>query len=147
MNIKFRHIARALIIDNDQILIARMKGAHSFLPGGGIELGEGAQTALIREIKEELGVSSCDIIRFLGVIEYGREEENDYYHEITHLFEIRSKELTSNAIPLSLESHLEFYWLEPTADNLKNNNVLPELLHKMIPQLFSENKPLWVSNM
>lgn len=65
MSIKFRHIARALIIDNNYILIARMKDAHSFLPGGGVELGESAQTALKRELEEELGVSNCEITRFL----------------------------------------------------------------------------------
>ena len=145
MSIKFRHIARALIIDNNQILIARMKGAHSFLPGGGIELGEGAKTALQREIEEELGISSCDIVRFLGVIEFGLKEKD--YHEINHLFEVRSKELTSSVTPLSLESHLEFYWLEPTEDNLKKNNVLPYLVQEMIPKILNENNPVWVSNM
>jgi 8-oxo-dGTP diphosphatase len=145
MSIKFRHVARALIIDNNQILIARMKGAHSFLPGGGVELGEGAQTALKREIGEELGVTSCDIIRFLGVIEFGLKEKD--YHEINHLFEVRSKDLTSRVAPISLEPHLEFYWLEPTLDNLKKNNVLPYLVQEMIPQILSENKPIWVSNM
>lgn len=34
MNIKFRHVARALIIDENKVLICKLKGAHSFLPGG-----------------------------------------------------------------------------------------------------------------
>lgn len=54
MSIQFRHIARAVVVSDGQILIARMKGAHSFLPGGGIEHGEGAVTALKRELREEL---------------------------------------------------------------------------------------------
>lgn len=145
MGITFRHVARALIMDNNQILIARMKGAHSFLPGGGIELGEGAQTALKREIEEELGVTSCEIVRFLGVIEFGIKEKD--YCEINHLFEVRSPELTSAITPTSLESHLEFYWLEPTEDNLKRHNVLPYLVQEMIPKVLNENKPMWVSNM
>jgi 8-oxo-dGTP diphosphatase len=145
MSIRFRHIARALIIDGNHILIARMKGAHSFLPGGGVELGEGAQTALKRELEEELGVASCEIVRFLGVVEFGLEEKN--YHEINHLFEVRSKELTADVTPVSLEAHLEFYWLEPTLDNLRKNNVLPYLVQEMIPQVLDGNRPLWVSNM
>lgn len=144
MSIQFRHVARALIRDGDRILIARMKGAHAFLPGGGIELGEGAQTALKREIKEELGVA-CDIIRFLGVIEFGIEEK--HYHEINHLFEVKSTELSSNVSPPSLESHLEFFWLEPTLANLREQNVLPYLVQELIPRILRDNKPVWISNM
>ncbi|MDF2653350.1 MAG: hypothetical protein K0Q73_9155 [Paenibacillus sp.] len=145
MSVKFRHIARAIIISDNHILIARMKGAHSFLPGGGIELGEGAQTALKRELAEELGITSCEITRFLGVVEFGLEDNN--YHEINHLFEVKSKQLIAGVPPQSLESHLEFFWIEPTLDNVKKINVLPYLIQEMIPQILLEGKPLWVSNM
>ncbi|PYI51012.1 NUDIX domain-containing protein [Paenibacillus flagellatus] len=145
MSITFRHIARALIIDRNRMLVVRMKGAHSFLPGGGVELGEGAEAALKRELREELGVTSCDIVRFLGVVEFGMEE--NHYHEINHLFEVRCDGLTSDAAPPSAESHLEFYWIEPTVEELRRHNVLPFLVQDMIPRLLSEGKPLFVSNM
>nr|WP_281068902.1 NUDIX domain-containing protein [Paenibacillus eucommiae] len=134
-----------MIMDDNQILIARMKGAHSFLPGGGIELGEGAQTALKRELQEELGIKTCEIIRFLGVIEFGIKAKN--YCEINHLFEVKSKELSASVAPESLEAHLEFYWIEPTLDNLKREDVLPYLVQDMIPQLLKDGKPLWASNL
>ncbi|MDQ8739416.1 NUDIX domain-containing protein [Paenibacillus sp. LHD-38] len=145
MGIQFRHIARALIIDNNHILIARMKDAHSFLPGGGVELGESARTALKRELEEELGVTTCEITRFLGVIEFGIEEKE--YHEINHLFEVKTNGLSAIIPPISKESHLEFYWIEPTIEKLKQHNVLPYLVQEIIPQIISEDKPLWVSNM
>lgn len=124
-----------------------MKGAHSFLPGGGVEIGEGAQTALKREMEEELGITSCEIIRFLGVIEFELKEKDYHEKSITHLFEVSCNELTSSVTPISLEPHLEFYWLEPTEDNLKKNNVLPYLVQGMIPRILNEDKPIWVSNM
>jgi len=69
MATRFRHIARAVIVKDNKILIAKMKGAHSFLPGGGVELGEGSKSALQRELQEELGIESCSVSRFLGAME------------------------------------------------------------------------------
>lgn len=53
-------VAVAMIRDDGQILLQqrRLGGAHGGLwefPGGKIELGESAESALIREIREELG--------------------------------------------------------------------------------------------
>jgi 8-oxo-dGTP diphosphatase len=145
LSIKFRHIARALIVDNNHILITRMKGAHSFLPGGGVDLGESAYDALKRELAEELGVTSCEVTRFLGVVEFGIKEKE--YHEINHLFEVRTNGLSATITPQSLEPHLEFYWIEPTLEKLKEHNVLPYLVQELIPQILREGKPMWASNM
>lgn len=145
VGITFRHIARALIVDDNHILIARIKDAHSFLPGGGIELGESAHTALKRELSEELGIINCEITRFLGVVEFGIREKG--YHEINHMFEVKTTELSASTVPKSLESHLEFYWIEPTLEKLRHHNVLPYLIQETIPKIISEGKPIWVSNM
>ncbi|RKN71214.1 NUDIX domain-containing protein [Paenibacillus ginsengarvi] len=145
MSIQFRHIARAVVVSDGQILIARMKGAHSFLPGGGVEHGEGAVTALKRELREELGVTAVEVVRFLGVVEFGLEHKQ--YHEINHVFEVRCEELRGGTNPKSQESHLEFYWTQPTAEKLKEHDVLPYLVQEMIPEALREGRPLWVSNM
>ncbi|PJE64045.1 MAG: hypothetical protein COU90_04195 [Candidatus Ryanbacteria bacterium CG10_big_fil_rev_8_21_14_0_10_43_42] len=69
MNIQFHYRARAIITDGDYILLARAIGnGNTFLPGGHIELGEKAEEALVREIKEELGVDST-IRSFLDAVE------------------------------------------------------------------------------
>jgi len=54
---KFHLIARAVILNGDSVLLARQKGmSNTFLPGGHINIGESAVTALKREIYEELGL-------------------------------------------------------------------------------------------
>ncbi len=57
-----------LHIQNNQVLMARSKGKEKFyLPGGKREQGEDDNTALIREIKEELCVDLLpDTIQYAG---------------------------------------------------------------------------------
>lgn len=45
MDTKFRHVVRDVIVHQNRVLIVRLKGAHSFLPGGGVEVGEGFKSA------------------------------------------------------------------------------------------------------
>ena len=55
-----RQAARAIIIRNDQLLVIhRNKYGQEYytLPGGGIDAGETAQQAIIRELAEETGVN------------------------------------------------------------------------------------------
>lgn len=52
-----RPTAYAVIIDNDKVLLVKVKTTGKwFLPGGGVEQGEDLVTGLRREVKEELGV-------------------------------------------------------------------------------------------
>ena len=51
-----------------RVLLARhsyMRGWH--LPGGGVEAGEPPSEAIVRELREELGLASCDVPEFLGL--------------------------------------------------------------------------------
>ena len=52
-------IARGVCIQNGKVLLCRAKGGStSYLPGGHIEFGETGRQALVREIKEEMGVDA-----------------------------------------------------------------------------------------
>lgn len=49
--------SRAIILHNNKILLVQHKGRNFYsLPGGKVDEGEDVQTALVREIEEELAV-------------------------------------------------------------------------------------------
>jgi len=68
-NLRFREAARAVIIDrnNNVAIISVTNGSYHKIPGGGIEQGEDAKLALMREAKEEAGVD-IEIIGEVGSI-------------------------------------------------------------------------------
>ncbi len=51
----FRPAVYGVIIKDDEILLSKQWGGYDF-PGGGIELGEGTEAALQREVMEETGM-------------------------------------------------------------------------------------------
>ena len=62
-------IARGVCVRDGKILLCRAKGgATTYLPGGHVEFGETGREALVREVKEELGVDA-GTGEFLGVVE------------------------------------------------------------------------------
>lgn len=77
-----RHIARAIVYDdNGTFYFVRAERNDDFgkatlieTAGGGVEIGEDLQTAIKRELKEELGVS-VEIVCKIGVV-------SDYYNLI-----------------------------------------------------------------
>lgn len=80
-----RSAARAVVFDseNNVALLHATKKSYHKLPGGGIEEGENIETALRRELLEEIGCS-VNNIRELGIIE---EYRNDFkLHQISHCF-------------------------------------------------------------
>jgi 8-oxo-dGTP diphosphatase len=99
MNNTIHVVARALILHNDELLLAydlRPEPRHYYelnvpfyyLPGGHIEFKESAENAVLREIYEETGYDAT-IERFLEILEHSWECLGDavycHTHEINHI--------------------------------------------------------------
>lgn len=135
-------IARALILRDDEILLAHAKGENNtFLPGGHVEFGEFTTAALKRELEEELGVET-ETLEFLGVLEYQYgifTKKNEIHHEINLIFHTKIKDgFPCEDEMKSKEKKLEFFWVK--INQLKKYNLLPEPLTELIPKWIREKK-------
>ena len=120
-------ITRGVCIVEDCVLLCHGRGHdNTYLPGGHIEVGESAASALAREIKEELGVAASTG-RFLGAVENQFKQKGRPVHEINLLFRLEIPGLKPGAeIPVA-EAWLDFRWapLESLADaNLQPRSVV-----------------------
>ena len=114
-------IARGVCIKDGKVLLCKAKGGKStYLPGGHIEFGETGAQALVREIKEELGVdSTCG--EFLGVVENSFLQHGRKHAEINLIYRIDLKSQISDL--KSQEEWIEFEWRD--ISDLGNANLLP----------------------
>jgi 8-oxo-dGTP pyrophosphatase MutT (NUDIX family) len=115
-------IARGICVRNGKILLCRAKGGSStYLPGGHIEFGETGREALVREIKEELGVDSR-AGRFLGALENSFLQHGKRHAEINLVYELIVEEGVADE-PAAVEDWIEFEWVP--LDGLDGANLLP----------------------
>lgn len=87
-NLKFNYRVCALFIDDGRILAMHdERSPYFYLPGGRVELGERAEDAVMREVREELGIDAA-IVRPLWLNQAFFTEDVDAlrYHEICIYF-------------------------------------------------------------
>ena len=84
------HIAAAIIRDEEgRLLLVRKRGTQAFMQAGGkIEAGEASVAALVRELKEELGLAiRPDDVRYIGMRDAVAANEPGYRVE-AELFDL-----------------------------------------------------------
>ncbi len=71
---------RAVVLDRDEriALVRHTYADHWYLPGGGVKKGESFQSALLRELEEEVALRDARIERILGVYHSRREAKDDH---------------------------------------------------------------------
>ena len=112
-------IARGVCVREGKVLLCRAKGgASTYLPGGHIEFGETGAEALVREVKEELGVGSR-AVRLRGVVENSFLQHGERHCEINLVYDL---ELEADAAD-SREDWIEFEWCP--LERLEAANLLP----------------------
>jgi ADP-ribose pyrophosphatase YjhB (NUDIX family) len=114
-------IARGVAIIDGSVLLCRAKGGKStYLPGGHIEFGETAREALVREIREEMGVEAT-AGKFLGAVENSFMQHGKPHSEINLVFELK---FDGKIEAKAREDWIEFEWCR--LSEIENANLLPE---------------------
>lgn len=130
-------LARGVCIRADRLLVCRTGNAPIvYLPGGHIEFGECARTALAREIQEELGCPAQPG-RFLGGIQHTFIQKQCRHWEINLIFLMEVRDLTSDAPPVAAEKHLSFAWIP--LDRLADAKLEPAPLCLQLPLWLTDN--------
>lgn len=112
----------AIILQDNQLLTYKV-GNQRHLVGGAIQLGETSSAAVLREVKEELGVD-CQVQELMFVV----ENRFDYQDELHHMIEFHYKVKLLGAIPKYTldEVPYECEWL--ALENLSVYDVRPKFL-------------------
>ena len=130
------NIARGVCVVDGKVLLCKpKKGGYTYLPGGHIEFGEKGREALVREIKEEMGLEA-EAGDLLGVVESAFEQHGKPHAEINLIYRLKLIPPSSSLLPhpsslippSSLESWIAFEWRD--VSDLDNANLLPP---EMIP--------------
>ena len=123
-------IARGVCVRDGKLLLCRAKGGSStYLPGGHIEFGETGRQALVREVKEELGVESSTGA-FLGVVENAFLQHGKPHAEINLVYELMLGTGNGELPPLNAqEDWIEFEWCD--LNRLDEANLLPPVFRSL----------------
>ena len=140
---KFNYRVCAMIIAENRLLAMHdERSPYFYLPGGRVKMGETAERAVVREIREELGVT-LEIIRPLWLNQAFFTEDVDgiRYHELCIYFLMDSSntdlsERGNSFIRMEGKHTHVFEWLE--FDRLKNEYFYPIFLKNQIFNLPKE---------
>jgi 8-oxo-dGTP diphosphatase len=109
--------AGAVILRDNKILLllrTRSPEAGSWsIPGGKVEFGEKIETALVREVKEEIGVDS-EVVALLGITNHILPEEK--VHWLSPPFLVR---IHGEPINVEPDKHKDMKWFD--VDDLPKN--------------------------
>ncbi|MCP4354248.1 MAG: NUDIX domain-containing protein [Proteobacteria bacterium] len=132
-------IARAVLVQNDKILLCKVKDAKwYFLPGGHVEYGEPSEFALIRELKEECNIDNVHVDGLLGLIENKFPVEDRIQHEISMFFKVKSEK---EVVIDNQETHIEYEFVK--LGELDSVKLLPETLKESLLKWIDKKELFW----
>ncbi|WP_426355065.1 NUDIX hydrolase [Exiguobacterium sp. R-39] len=130
---RFNHRAAAVIVKEGHLLIHRnVRDDFWALPGGRIRLMESGAEAVIREIKEELGLKA-EATRFLAVQENFFTYDEVSFHEVGFYYEVNvSDDMTVTSKDFFGVEGEELVYRYVPIDQLQSVKLYPEKLTMMI---------------
>lgn len=132
-NFKFR-VCGILNVGNKILTVQMCDNGFYCLPGGHVELGEDTETAVLREMKEEVGCT-VKITKLLAVVEnFFNRSDNKSFHELgfyymvepTNINEVNLENYTIIENDKDESVKLEFKWIP--SNELKDSNFKPIFL-------------------
>lgn len=148
-----RSTAKAIIIDNDKILLNKCfdehNGEYYSLPGGGQHTYETLQEAVVRECLEETGYNVTPVA-FAALCEeicddlVNREQYPEYTHRMLHIFMCKlSSDIRSSPTEID-DMQLSAQWID--LKDLKSIHLLPKLVNDNIENIISNKYPVFLGS-
>ena len=138
----FRYRAAAIIVENGCVLLATNdKVDYFYSVGGGVQLGEKAEDAVVREVFEETGVH-YEVDRLAVIHENFFSDSSEFFkdlncHEIALYFLMKTKgnqDLNSNSYTQGVKENM--VWIP--IDELDNHTVYPTFLKEYLSNKSTE---------
>lgn len=136
---KFKYRVNGIIIHNNKILTLKMKNNISYcLPGGHVELGEDTQTAILREMLEEINTPAF-INKEIAIVEnFYLDKKGLQTHELSFYYIVSPENFDKISLQNceSIENDKgemkvhNFEWLD--IQSLNNFDFRPEFLKKKL---------------
>ena len=121
--------ATALIVQNNQLLVTK-EGDYFYTIGGAIQVNESTEEAVVREVREELGVKA-QAGQLAFVVENCFEQDGVSYHNIEFHYLVNLRE----DAPLTMqedEKKQPCEWID--LDKLEEFQLVPAFLKTALPE-------------
>lgn len=121
--------ATALIVQNNQLLVTK-EGDYFYTIGGAIQVNERTEDAVVREVREELGVKA-QAGQLAFVVENRFEQDGVSYHNIEFHYLVNLLE----EAPLTMQEDEKMQpceWID--LDELQNIQLVPAFLKTALPE-------------
>lgn len=138
---RFNYRVAGILIHNNKLLIMKDENSpYYYIPGGRVRMHETSESAIIREIKEEVQIE-IKVNRLLWVVEnlFIEEQSGDRFHEIGlyYLLDIKDESIFKKGNEFITNENgqhdLMFTWVE--LEKIKDLYIYPLFLKERIMNL------------
>lgn len=120
-----------ILLAEGQVLVSVEDDATQTLPGGAVKTGESAAEAVVREFKEESGLT-VEIVGLVAILENFFQLAGENYHQILFVYQVSLPDQTGLPQLAGSEETMFTEWLDPMSEKLQ---LKPAILNQFVQQL------------